>query len=77
MSDYQTVTLILADGRRASYTGAAQMDPNNPPKVVGVEVSIPRPLPDGVEFSDLASIVGKWPGSETDAEVSKAMEELS
>lgn len=39
MNSYQTVTLVLADGRHVHYTGKPQIDHINPPRVVEVIVS--------------------------------------
>lgn len=50
MNSYQTITLVLGDGRRVSYTGKPQIDHINPPKVVEVIVSTSRPLPDGMTW---------------------------
>lgn len=50
---YQTVTLDLDDGRRVTYSGRAQVDPEEAVKVVGVAISRPRPLPEGCRFEDV------------------------
>src|SRR6185437_1639712 len=34
----QTITLVTADGRRLTYSGPEQFDPESPPQVVGLEV---------------------------------------
>jgi len=47
---YQTVTLVLADGRKVVYSGPANIDPSYPPKVVEILISRPRPLPDGMTW---------------------------
>lgn len=47
---YQTITLVLSDGRRVHYTGRAQIDHINPPRVVEVLVSISEPLPSGMTW---------------------------
>lgn len=47
---YQTVTLVLSDGRRVSYTGLAQIDHINPPRVVEVIVSRSEPLSEGMTW---------------------------
>ena len=44
---YQTITLVLSDGRRFIYTGRVQIDPDEPLRVTSIEVTRPRPLPDG------------------------------
>ena len=43
----QTITLVTADGRRLTYTGRVQFDPDDPPKVVDIIAGVPRPLPEG------------------------------
>lgn len=54
MTDYyQTVTLILADGRRCTYTGRTQIDHLFPPRVVSVEVTPSKRLPDGMRWDEL------------------------
>lgn len=50
---YQTVTLVLADGRRVHYTGRPQIDHINPPKVTEVIVSTSKPLPPGMTWDSL------------------------
>lgn len=56
---YQTVTLKLADGREVSYTGRAQIiaDAANPPRVVDIMVSEPKPLPAGVAWDVMTSLM--------------------
>lgn len=49
--EYQVVTLTLADGKRCSYTGRAQMDMSA--KVVGVEVTPARNLPEGMTWDTI------------------------
>ncbi len=58
MSDekfYQVVTLVLADGRRCTYTGRVQLDPvlEPEPKLVEILLSRPLPLPAGCSFDTL------------------------
>lgn len=52
-NSYQTVTLVLSDGRRVSYTGRPQIDHLFPPRVVEVIVSISQPLPEGMTWDVL------------------------
>ena len=53
MSDYQTVTLVLSDGRRVTYTGRAQIGVDESVKVVDIIVSVPKPLPSGMTWDQL------------------------
>jgi hypothetical protein len=54
MSDsYQTVTLVLSDGRRVTYTGKPQIDHINPPRVVEIIASRSAPLPEGMTWDRL------------------------
>lgn len=54
MSDtIQTVTLVLADGRRVTYSGRVQLDPLPLPRVVEIIVSRPVPLPAGAAWETL------------------------
>lgn len=46
---YQVVTLLLLDGRKATYTGAVQIDDKD--VVEDVLVSTPIPLPQGYTWS--------------------------
>ena len=48
----QSVTLLTDDGRRLTFTGRATIDPDDPPRVVGIEAGVPRPLPAGVTWED-------------------------
>jgi hypothetical protein len=50
---YQTITLILTDGRRVSYTGRCQIDHINPPKVTEVLVSRGDYLPEGMTWDSM------------------------
>lgn len=92
MSDkYQTVTLLLSDGRSVTYTGRLQIDPDNLPTVTEVSISRGIDLPSGMYWSGLpenlrqpqtpttgiGAIIGKWPGNETDEEINEALERLS
>lgn len=47
-TEWQTIVLILDDGRRATFTGPAQLNEND--KVVKVEITEPRPLPVDCNF---------------------------
>lgn len=48
---YQTVTLVLEDGRRCTYTGTAQIPPTMAGiKVVDILVSEPQPMPPGCSW---------------------------
>lgn len=59
---YQTVTLVLADGRRCSYTGRAQMESGllaaltSPTKVVDILVSEPQLLPNGMTWENMTNL---------------------
>lgn len=48
---YQTVILVTADGRELLYVGRPQIDPANPPKVVDIKATVPRPLAAGHEWA--------------------------
>lgn len=48
--DYQTCTLVLADGRRVTYTGPVQVEGVSAARVVGVEISTSRRLPPGAAW---------------------------
>jgi len=48
----QTITLVTADGRRLTYSGPEQFDPESPPQVVGLEVRPSRPLREGCRWED-------------------------
>jgi hypothetical protein len=50
---YQTVVLILADGRTARYSGRVQLSSED--KIVNVEVTPPMKLPDGMTFDKLTT----------------------
>ena len=54
---YQFVTLEFRNGMTASYTGRVQLDDNCEKNsewdVVGVKVSAPIPMPDGLYFEDM------------------------
>lgn len=56
-SEYQTVTLVLSDGRRLHYTGRAQIDAANPPQVTEILFSEGRPLPKGMSFDVISEVV--------------------
>lgn len=49
---YQSVTLVLADGRRLRYAGRAQLSEAEIPaaRVVSVALGVPLALPAGVEW---------------------------
>ena len=47
---FQTVTLKLSDGSEATFIGRAQIDTDNPPRVVDVVVSTPQLLPAGMTW---------------------------
>lgn len=47
---FQTVTLVLGDGRRVTYIGRPQIDQINPPKVVEILVSRSWQLPEGLTW---------------------------
>lgn len=53
----QTVTVILADGRRLRYSGPTQVATDEVEsgnvRVIGVAISEPRPLPAGAQFEYL------------------------
>ncbi len=51
-SHYQTITLILTDGRKVHYTGLVQIEDSNI-KVVDILISKPIPLPANTYFSSL------------------------
>ena len=53
VNQYQTVTLTLSDGRKLNFSGRAAIDVGDEDKlkVVGIEFSKPRPLPQGMNFS--------------------------
>ncbi len=44
---YQTLTLVLSDGRRLTYTGRAQIVPGDKAQVVDIVVGTPAELPAG------------------------------
>ena len=48
---YQTVILVTADGRELLYVGRPQIDPANPPKVVDIKATVPRPFAAGHELA--------------------------
>jgi len=47
---FQTVTLVLDDGRRVSYTGRAQIDGDKPLRILEVTFSPAKPLPEGMTW---------------------------
>jgi hypothetical protein len=50
----QTVTLVLADGTRLTYSGKAQVEPGKDYPVVEIVFSRPRPLPAGMTWERLS-----------------------
>ncbi len=57
-NEYQTIELVLTDGRRLRYTGRAQIEPTDDIKVVHIYISEPRPLPLGMSFETLSKLEG-------------------
>lgn len=55
VDEYQTVTLTLSDGRKLNFSGRAAIDVSDQDKlkVVGIEFSKPKLLPQGMSFSVL------------------------
>lgn len=53
---YQVVTLVLADGRRVSFTGKYQIGEDD--RVVSVECTPARPLPKGMVFDRMMDHIG-------------------
>lgn len=54
MSDtFQTLTLVMRDGRRVRYMGLPQLEPGTEVFVVGILVSEPQPLPPGCSWDVL------------------------
>jgi hypothetical protein len=51
---WQTVTLILADGSRATYTGQYQLT-DRAVSVVRIEASPPLDMPEGCSWGTLAA----------------------
>jgi ribulose bisphosphate carboxylase small subunit len=49
---------MLNDGRKVTYTGKAQIDPDNVPRVVEVIVTKPEPLPEGMSWGNLKETAG-------------------
>ncbi len=54
---YQTITLVLDDGRRVSYCGRTQLDHWFPVQCVEIIVSISKPLPEDCSWSTIESMV--------------------
>lgn len=48
---YQTCTLVLADGRRLTWTGRVQVEDVRSAKVVEVIISEPQRFPAGIEWA--------------------------
>lgn len=46
----QTITIVMTDGRRCSYSGPAQMEPGD--SFMRLEVGEPQPLPPGCRWGD-------------------------
>jgi len=46
----QNVTLVMSDGKEATYSGPAQLDPDRDHNVAGVRVSKPYQLPKGMKW---------------------------
>ena len=59
---YQTIILTCDDGSRLLYTGPAQVFPNDERKVVNIKITEPRPLPDGMKFESMSSVIGEGGG---------------
>ena len=52
---YQTLTLVLADGRRATYMGPPQLAAGEAVRVVEILASEPTPLPPGCTWDTLSA----------------------
>ena len=58
MSDkMQIVTLVTTDGRRLVFSGRDQIDPDNAPQIVKIEVTHPMRMPDGCKFEAVSETV--------------------
>lgn len=56
MSDtYQTLTLVLADGRRLTYMGPPQLTAGEAVRVVEILAGEPTPLPPGCSWAGLSA----------------------
>lgn len=53
--NYQTVTLTLADGRQAVYSGPEQISEADAATIVKVSITEGRPMPEGCEWTVLGS----------------------
>lgn len=52
---YQTLTLVLADGRRVRYVGPPQLTAGEAVRVVEILASEPTPLPPGCTWDTLSA----------------------
>ena len=66
VEQYQTVTLVLTNGVRATYTGRAQITDDSPVRVVDVVVSTPKDLPAAMRFGRLETCEGGTLGNHTE-----------
>ena len=54
---YQTIILTLDDGSKISFTGPAQVFPDDTRRVVNIKIFEPCPLPDSMKFELMSSII--------------------
>ena len=56
MDYYQTITLVLTDGRRLNYSGRQQITDEDECRVLEIIVSKGKPLPPGLVFDRLEDL---------------------
>ena len=63
---YQTIILTCDDGSRVLFSGPAQVFPDDKRKVVNIKITDPRPLPDGMKFESMSSVIDEGKAKEMD-----------
>ena len=54
---YQTIILTCDDGSRILFSGPAQVFPDDKRKVVNIKITEPQPLPKGMKFESMSSVI--------------------